>query len=484
MSFLQPAVLIALPLAALPIIIHLIHLYRRRQVKWAAMIFLRSAQQMNKGLSRLRQILILALRVIAVAAIILVAGRPLAGGWLGLTGGAPDTVLILVDRSASMEQKDIATGVSKREEGLRNLAKAVKDTTGGRSRLVLIDSALGKPLALDNADSLLEVPQTGATETAADIPALLQAALDYITTNKTGRTDIWLLSDLQQSDWDPSGGRWQPLRAAFGLLQGVRFHLLCYPEPAPNDLSISVDQLYRRETAENAELLHGPAHHAPIPHFHKSGPGRYPVAFRGQRHFHRGQGDDEGKPTAARGILDPDRQIDQARLGTRRVARRFLPGQRRVLFRFDEPPPLRSAIVSDDVAQAGPLKAALSAAADPDRKYIATVYDASHAAEIPWADTALVVWQAPLPKPGDAIARQLAGPRCRGPRDPLFTARVAGQIGVVRDALDGLESGRSRQNPPSPQWWRNDSDLLANTRDGAALPVGTLEIPALLPGRG
>jgi len=190
MTFLQPAVLAALPVAALPVVIHLIHLYRRRQIKWAAMIFLRAAQQMNKGLSRLRQILILALRMLAVAAIILVVGRPLAGGWLGLTGGAPDTVLILLDRSASMEQKDLATGVSKRMAGLRNLAKAINDTTGGRSHLVLIDSALEKPLALDRADALPDVPQSEATDTAADIPALMQAALDYITTNKTGRRAI------------------------------------------------------------------------------------------------------------------------------------------------------------------------------------------------------------------------------------------------------------------------------------------------------
>ena len=102
MTFIQPWLLYALPLAALPVIIHLIHLYRRRQVKWAAMMFLLAAQRMNKGLSRLRQILILALRVLAVAAIIFVITRPLAGGWLGLTGGAPDTVLVLLDRSASM----------------------------------------------------------------------------------------------------------------------------------------------------------------------------------------------------------------------------------------------------------------------------------------------------------------------------------------------------------------------------------------------
>src|ERR1700733_16003300 len=122
MTFLQPAMLMALPVAALPVVIHLIHPYRRRQIKWAAMIFLRAAQRMNKGLSRLRQILILALRVLAVAAIILVVTRPLSGGWLGLTGGAPDTVMILLDRSASMEQLNPVTGQSKRSAGLAQIA--------------------------------------------------------------------------------------------------------------------------------------------------------------------------------------------------------------------------------------------------------------------------------------------------------------------------------------------------------------------------
>ena len=255
MTFLQPALLAALPLALLPIIIHLIHLYRRRQVPWAAMMFLRAAQRMNKGLSRLRQILILALRAWAVAAIIFVVTRPLAGGWLGLTGGAPDTVLILLDRSASMEQQNTTTGVSKRVAGLRNVAKAINDAVGTRSRLVLLESSRRKALALNKADTLLDLPETEATDTAADIPALLGSALDYITTNKTGRTDVWLLSDLQRSDWDAAGGRWEALRGAYATLQGVRFHLLAYPQPAPDDLGITVERVARRETSEKAELL-------------------------------------------------------------------------------------------------------------------------------------------------------------------------------------------------------------------------------------
>ena len=226
MSFLAPILLIGLPLALVPVVIHLIHLMRRRQVKWAAMMFLQAAQRMNKGLSKLKQYLILAFRVLAVAALIFMIGRPLAGGLLGLTGGAPDSVIILLDRSASMEQQLLTTGTSKRLAGLRNLTAAIQDAYGTRSKLVLIDSATLQPVALEKAAALIDLPQTGPTDTAADVPALLQGALDYITTNQTGRTDVWLVSDLRQSDWDAAGGRWSALRGAFATLPAVRFQVL------------------------------------------------------------------------------------------------------------------------------------------------------------------------------------------------------------------------------------------------------------------
>ena len=54
-------------------------------------------------------------------------------------------------------------------------------------------------------------------------------------------------------------------------------------------------------------------------------------------------------------------------------------------------------IVSDDEAEIAPLRAALSAASDPSRKYFATVLGTRRAAEIPWESAALVVWHAPIP---------------------------------------------------------------------------------------
>lgn len=472
MTFLAPALLLALPLALLPVIIHLIHLYRRRQVKWAAMMFLRLAQKMNKGLSRLRQVLILVARVAAVAAMLFVITRPLAGGWLGLTGGAPDTVMVLVDRSASMEQMNQTTGISKRLAGLRNVSKAINDAVGTRSHLVVLDSATGRPQPIEKADALLDLPQTEATETAADIPALMQGALDYITTNKTGRTDVWLLSDLQQSDWDASGGRWEALRSAFATVQGVRFHLLAYPRTSQDDLAVTVDRVMRRETSEKAELL---LDLRVMRHSDNPQPIELPLRFV-----------INGASTTTKVEMKESQLVMQAhaipidKATKRGWGRVELPSDASLAnnvfhFVFDESPVLRSVIVSDNEEESGPLAAALSAPADPTRKYAATILSPKRAAEIPWDDTALIIWHAPIPKPDDAIARQLQDHAAAG-RSILFlppdSPDAAEIFGLNWDHWENSPA----EKPLTVEWWRNDTGLLANTRDGTALPVGTLEV--------
>jgi hypothetical protein len=472
MTFLQPLLLLGLPLAALPVLIHLIHLYRRRRVKWAAMIFLHAAQRMNKGLSRLRQILILALRVLAILALVLMVARPLAGGWLGLTGGAPDTVLILVDRSASMAQMNTATGVSKLTGGLRNLSKAITDAVGTRSHFVLLDSATAKPVALDRADALLNLPQTEPTDSAADIPGLLQAALDYMIANKTGRTDVWLLSDLQGTDWDAGGGRWQTLRTAFAALPGVRFHLLAYPQPAPDDIGISIDRVQRRESADRAELL---LDLRIIRHVQNPQPVKLPLSFVVNGAATSATVELKDNQLVLEGYELPIDKALKRGWGHVDLPADSFPANDKYYFVFDEAPPLRSVVVSDDAAVADPLNAALSAAADPSRQYTCTVLGSAHAAEIPWDDTALVVWNAPLPKESDVIARQL--------RDYLNAGRTIIFLPPENpDSTKLFDIGWDKwqqadaAKPFAVEWWRNDDDLLANTRDGAALPVGKLEL--------
>ena len=83
MSFLQPWMLAALPLAFIPIVVHLINQRRYQTTQWAAMMFLLAANRLNRGYARIRQWAILILRTPVIAALVVAIGRPLASGSLG-----------------------------------------------------------------------------------------------------------------------------------------------------------------------------------------------------------------------------------------------------------------------------------------------------------------------------------------------------------------------------------------------------------------
>ena len=75
MSFLQPLLLLGLPLVALPLLVHLLHRRRHRTVHWGAMMFLLDAQRLSRGMDRLRFWLIIRARTDAPSA------RPECASW-------------------------------------------------------------------------------------------------------------------------------------------------------------------------------------------------------------------------------------------------------------------------------------------------------------------------------------------------------------------------------------------------------------------
>ena len=117
------------------------------------MMFLLAANRMSRGYARLRQWLILAFRTLVIAALVFAVARPLASGWLGLAaGGRPDTTLILLDRSPSMQQKAVGGTASKSEAGIQQLVSTL--STLGSKRWVVIDSVSCKPIELESPAAL------------------------------------------------------------------------------------------------------------------------------------------------------------------------------------------------------------------------------------------------------------------------------------------------------------------------------------------
>ena len=219
--------------ASIPIIIHLLNRRRHKTVMWAAMQFLLKATRESRGKKKLRHILILTCRALGVAALVTAAARPLVSGLLGWGGGKPDLVVLIFDRSASMEATPQSGTVPRRELALERIRAALADLGG--TRLVLIDSASSQPQEVPSPDVLNEISTTTATDTTADFSTLAGRAAEYLT-ETPGRAEVWIASDLQKSNWKPENDRWASVRAAFASLpQPPKLRILSLGgEPSPN----------------------------------------------------------------------------------------------------------------------------------------------------------------------------------------------------------------------------------------------------------
>ncbi len=216
MLFLNPLLLWSLLAAAVPVVIHLLNRRRHKTIQWAAMQFLLKATRESRGKKKLRHIVILTCRALALAALAFAAARPVVSGLIGWGGGSIDTVVLLLDRSASMEARP-GDGLEPRRQIVIEKVRDAMKSLGG-ARLVLIDSASKKPQEIPSPETLADLSATAPTDTAADFPILLTRAAEFLE-DTAGRSEIWLASDLQASNWRPDDERWAAARASLGTLR-------------------------------------------------------------------------------------------------------------------------------------------------------------------------------------------------------------------------------------------------------------------------
>src|SRR5476651_1344808 len=108
MSFLSPLLLAGLGAIAIPIVIHLIQRERKRVVQFPSLMFLQRIPYQSVRRRRIRHWLLLAMRVAAIALLVLAFARPFlpqSALAAAATGGARE-VVILLDHSASMGYGD------------------------------------------------------------------------------------------------------------------------------------------------------------------------------------------------------------------------------------------------------------------------------------------------------------------------------------------------------------------------------------------
>ena len=222
MSFLNGLFLLALPLAAVPA---LLHFYRRTQrdvVQWGAMQFLIDAAQKGRRWERLEELLLMLLRCAAVLALVLALARPqLRGQWFG--DHPSREVILVLDNSMSMSRE--VNG----ETPFADLQQRAKETLDelSESDSVQLMLAVGGPdwqtaeaVAVDSltrAELQQDIDKLTPSQGKADLFSSVQAAIDAVADDEIQLRHVIVFTDQQAHGWQASATRnWQQLKEAMG----------------------------------------------------------------------------------------------------------------------------------------------------------------------------------------------------------------------------------------------------------------------------
>lgn len=206
MSFLGLAFLFALPLAALPVVLHLFDRRRNVVIEWGAMQFLQEAAAEKTSARKLKQWLLVLLRVLTLIVLILALARPmLPGQWFGES--VRNELIVLLDNSLSMSRT--VDEKSLFQQAVEEAEKAIAAQDDGCYVRVMLTSPYPvwlttEPIRLDQSsrkmltDLLAEQhPSAGQSDHLAAMFSAIQAPIEQGQQHRR----ILLYSDSQAADW-------------------------------------------------------------------------------------------------------------------------------------------------------------------------------------------------------------------------------------------------------------------------------------------
>ncbi|NLX98185.1 MAG: hypothetical protein GXY83_18655 [Rhodopirellula sp.] len=247
-TFVYPALLWGLALVGIPVLIHLINMMRHRRVPWAAMEFLLASQKKNRTRVLLKQLLLLATRMVAVALVVLLLAQPMLRNQLGRwIGGSKTHHIVLLDDSYSMSDRwadssamDDAKSVVLRigEEAARQVqpqtCTLLRFSRVGRPSLGTQPDLLEEPVGADFVESLRRIvePLEPSQTAAGPIPAM-EAVAQLLGDSDDENRVVYLVSDFRAPQWEDAA----EVKRELARLEsgGARLHLIhCVDAMRPN----------------------------------------------------------------------------------------------------------------------------------------------------------------------------------------------------------------------------------------------------------
>ena len=252
-GFLNGVFLAGLAAAAIPILIHLFSRRKARNLPFSSLMFLQEISRKKIRRMRLRQWLLLALRVLAIAFFALAMGRPVVRGFGGATEKGISTVAIVLDDSYSMGAFLASEGAAPDLAGPRALTRfdlarrrvgEILDLLedGDRVFLVFASTPVRVPYETPVQDFRLVrelVDRAEERMTRADVLGAMEKAQGLLSESKTLNKELFLVSDFQREDVEAAiralSGPGGNLTGPSGMLQAQADGGALPAEPEPSE---------------------------------------------------------------------------------------------------------------------------------------------------------------------------------------------------------------------------------------------------------
>ena len=245
MSFLTPLFLVALAGLAIPVLLHLIQREKKHIVQFPSLMFLRRIPYQSVKRRRIRHWLLLAMRLAALALIVMAFARPfLRRPDLAASAAAgAREVVVLLDRSYSM-------GYGDRWQRATTAARNAIGGLGAADRGSVVLFAAGAEVALrstgDRGRLQAAIADVQAGAGATRFAPALKLAGSILSESALPRKEVLLISDFQRSGWQGAEG--------VRLPDGAVLTPVAISDADPANLSIAPVAL-QRTRFENQERI-------------------------------------------------------------------------------------------------------------------------------------------------------------------------------------------------------------------------------------
>jgi hypothetical protein len=203
-AFANPWMLSALAAVGLPLLIHFLTRARPRRIAFPPFQFLLEACAGQQSLHRLRTILLLCIRCLAVLALALLFSRPFLKP-AGAPAGAEAAKRVVLILDASLSMRAVRQGLPLFARAQAEAADILRALDSGSEAAVILEGATPRPLlpALSRNIPALhdELVKTQATFENGDPAAALALAAGMLG----GAGAIYVFSDFQKSNWQDVG---------------------------------------------------------------------------------------------------------------------------------------------------------------------------------------------------------------------------------------------------------------------------------------